>query len=90
MCLRDKPAVVGVGAGGPVDLGEDLDGVAPHALEGPTQHRFGGSDGVDVRRIERRDAGIERRLHAGLGRIFVNLAAVSDPVAVRQGRDEHA
>ena len=88
--LARETAVVRVGAGGPVDLGEDLDGVAPHAFERTAQHRLGPPQGVDVGRVEGGDPRIERGLHARCRGLLLNLAPVGDPVPVGEGRDDHA
>ena len=61
-----------------------------HALERPAEDRLGGSQGVDVGRVEGGDAGVECGPHARLGGVLLDLAPVGDPVAVREGGDEHA
>ena len=90
MCLRERPRLLGIGARGPIDLGEDLDGVAPAPPgQGPAEDRLGPALGVDVRRVERRDARLEGGAHAGEGRILFDLVPVGDPVAVGEGGDGH-
>ena len=88
--LARQAAVVGVRAGRPVDLGEDLDGVARHPLEGPAEHRLRLPQRVDVCGVERGDPHVEGGLHARPSGLLLNLAPVRDPVAVREGGDEHA
>ena len=61
-----------------------------HALERPAQHRLGRAHGVDVGRVEGGDPGVEGGLHARRGGLLLDLAAVGDPVAVREGGDDHA
>jgi hypothetical protein len=59
--LARQAAVVGPGAGRPVDLGEDLQRLAPLALERLAEHRLGLGVGVDVGGVEGGDADVERR-----------------------------
>ena len=83
--LAREPAVVGVRARGPVDLGEDLNGVSAHALEGPAQNGLGPAQGVNVRRVECGDARVESGADAGDGGILLDLITVGDPIAVGEG-----
>ncbi len=74
MCLRDRPTIVlALGAGGAVDLGEDLQGFAAFALQRLAEDGFRGGVGVDVRRVEGADAGVERCPHALGGDVVLHL-----------------
>ena len=91
MCLRLRPVSFGaLGAGREVDLREDLERLAALTLERLAEHRLGGGVGVDVRGVERRDAGIEGRVHRLDRRVVLDLRAVGHPVAVRDLRDLEA
>src|SRR5690606_32977914 len=54
------------------------------------QDLFGAAVGVDVRRVEGRDADVERGLHAGVGLLVIDLGPVRDPVAVDELGDLEA
>lgn len=74
--LARQAGVVGAaGAGRPVDLREDLERLAPLALEGVAEHLLGLRVGVDVRGVERRDAGVEGCVHARRRDIVLDLGA---------------
>ncbi len=78
------PRLFGLGAGRPVRLGEDLDGVAPHPLERAAEDGLRRTLRIDVGRVEGGDPGVERGMHARVGGILLDLAAVGDPIAVGQ------
>ena len=81
--LARQAVVVGpAGAGRPVDLGEDLQRLAPLAGQGLAEHRLGRGVGVDVGGVEGRDAVVEGRAHAGERGVLLDLRAVGEPVAV--------
>ena len=80
--MRDRPRSLGPVTGRPVDLREDLQALAALAREGAAEDRLGARAGVDVGGVERRDAVVERRAHAGHRRVLLDLRAVGDPVAV--------
>jgi hypothetical protein len=88
--LAGQAAVVAARAGGPVHLREDLQSLTPLSGQRPAEDRFGPGAGVDVGGVERGDAGIERRAHAGVGGVLLDLAAVREPVAVRDLGDGQA
>src|SRR5207249_6999664 len=60
-------------AGRPVDLGEDLQRLAPLTLQRLAEDRLGLGVGVDVGGVERGDAGVQRRPHTCLGLIVLHL-----------------
>jgi len=83
MMLAGQPGVVGaLRAGGPVDLGEDLQRGAPLALQRLAEHGLRRAVGVGVGGVERGDPGVEGGAHARDGGVVLDLGAVGDPVAV--------
>jgi hypothetical protein len=79
---RQAHVVGALRADGPVDLGEDLQGLAAPAGQCPPQNLLGGRVGVDVRGVEARDSQVQGRVNALDGGIRLHLGAVSEPVAV--------
>jgi hypothetical protein len=71
--LAGKAAVVQARAGRPVDLREDLDGLAAHAVQCPAEHCLGGRARVDVRGVEGGDSLVERRRDTCPGGVFLDL-----------------
>ena len=69
-------------AGGPVDLGEDLDRLATLALERLAENGLCRGVRVDVGSVEGRDAVVERRSHTRFRDVVLHLRAVGEPVAV--------
>src|SRR5690606_23096214 len=80
--LARKAAVVLAGAGGPVDLREDLQPLAALPLERASEDLLGARARVDVRGVEGGDPGVEGRAHARVRRVLLDLGAVGEPVAV--------
>ena len=80
--LARQAAVVLARAGRPVHLGEDLEALAPGALERLAEDRLGLGLRVHVSGVERRDADVERLVHARGGLLGLHLRAVRQPVAV--------
>jgi hypothetical protein len=60
--LARQAAVVLARPGRPVDLGEDLQALAPLALERLAQDALGLGAGIDVSGVEGGDADVQRRL----------------------------
>ena len=85
--LAREPDLVGALPHRPVDLGEDLEPGAGLTLQRPSEDLLGATACVDVGGVERRDAAVESRVHAGLRGVLLDLAAVGDPVAVGQLAD---
>ena len=79
---RQAGVVLAAGAGRPVDLREDLEALAPLALERLAEDRLGLGVGVDVGGVEGADAGFERGPDALGGHVVLHLRAVGEPVAV--------
>ena len=91
MCLRESPSRWRLPwAGGPEHLREDFEAVAPFALENVAKDGLRARVGVDVCRVERGDAGIEGRLHAGRRLLVFDLGGVGEPVSVNDLRDFQA
>ena len=90
MCLRDSPLLLGLGPVRQYTLVKiSMESRAvPLSARPSTDSAM--PEGVDVGRVEGRDAVLERGLHAGEGGVLLDLAAVGDPVAVREGGDVHA
>src|SRR5262249_34116350 len=85
--LAGQAAVIRAPADRPVGLGEDLERLAAHSVQGPAEHLLGPGPRVDVRGVKGRDALIERRGHARGRRRLLDLRAVCDPVAVGDRTD---
>ncbi len=88
--LAGEPVVVVSGAGRPEHLREDLEPLATLPLERPTEDRLGPGAGIDVGGVEGGDALVEGLAHACEGSVLLDLGAVGEPVAVRDGRDLQA
>src|SRR6266542_2392656 len=88
--LARQSPVVGSWSGGPVDLGQDLQPLAPPSGQRAAQHRLRTRVGVDVGGVERGDPEVERGAHAGGRGILFHLRTVRDPVAVRDLADHQA
>src|SRR5690606_37870584 len=74
--------VLAARAGGPVDLGEDLQALPALALQRLAQDALGLGVGVDVGGVEGRDSLVERGAHALVGHLVLHLGPVGQPVAV--------
>jgi hypothetical protein len=88
--LARQASVVDAGTGRPVDLREDLDALAALARQCLAEDRLRGCRGVDVSRVEGRDAVVEGSAYARLRGVSLDLAAVGDPVAVDELADLEA
>src|SRR5690606_29904726 len=88
--LAGQAAVVLARAGRPVDLGADLHGLAAHALQRPPEDLLRLRARVHVGRVEGGDALVQGRVHAGLGRVLLDLGTVREPVAVSDLADHEA
>ena len=81
--LARQAGVVGaLGTDGPVDLGEDLQGLAAPTGQRAPQNLLGGRVGVGVGGVEGGDARVEGRADAGLCGVVFDLRPVGQPVAV--------
>src|SRR5262249_52720302 len=88
--LAREAAIVGAGAGGPGDLGEELQARAALAGGGFAEGFLGAGGGVDGGGVGGGDAGVESGVDAGDGGVGVDVGAVGDPVAVGDFADEEA
>src|SRR5665648_224558 len=79
---REAGVVRALRAGWPVHLGEDLQRLPRLTLQRVTEDRLRHGVRIDVRGVERGDARVERRVHAGPRGVVLHLGAVRDPVAV--------
>ena len=76
-----------LGTCGEVDLREDLESFAALPFERLAEHDLRRRVGIRVCRVERGDAGVERRVHRLDGGVVFDLRSVRDPVAIGDLRD---
>ena len=79
---RQTHVIGALGADGPVDLGEDFQGLAAPTGQRAPQNLLGDRVGVDIGGVEARDSQVEGRVNAFDGRTRLHLGAVGEPVAV--------
>ena len=88
--LAAEAPVVDADARRPEHLGADLQAFSALSGERRAHDRFGPGPRIDIGGIEGGDALVERLVDGGNRSVIVDLGAVGDPVAVRDGRDLQA
>ena len=88
--LAGQPAVIPAFASREVDLGEDLDALAPLTGQRFTECLLRAGAGVGVGGVEGGNAQIDGLPDAGRRRVLVDLLTVGDPVPIGQFADVHA